>query len=56
MILDMPKLIKIGYFCSLKSKIDFENMLVLERMALKPSTRRKYFFFHLLSVEEGGWQ
>ena len=29
--LDMVKLIKIAYFCSLMGKINFENLLVLEK-------------------------
>ena len=31
--LDMAKLTKIAYFCSLRGKIDFKNLLVLEKNA-----------------------
>ena len=42
-------------YLSFGGKIDFENMLILEKTASKPSTGTKYIFFHLLSVKLGGW-
>ena len=40
-------------FIDMRDKIDFGNLLVLEKNCLNPSTRIKYFFFHLLSVKFG---
>ena len=50
----MAKLTKMAYFCSLRGKIDFENLLVLEKTAEKPSIRTEYFSFHLISVNMEG--
>ena len=49
----MSKLNKIAYLCSSRGKIDFENLLVIEKQP-KPSTIIKHFFFQLLSVKLGG--
>ena len=38
----MAKLTKIAYFGSLMGTIDFENLLLLEKNAKKPSTRTKH--------------
>ena len=46
--LGKAKLTKVAYFCSLKGKIDSQNLpknLLLEQN----------FLFHLLSVKLGGW-
>ena len=50
----MAKLIKMAYFSSLRGKIDFENLLMLEKTAKNSSTTTKYFFFRLLLVKFGG--
>ena len=39
-------------FVDMRDKTDFENLLVLEKYCLNPSTRKK-FFFHLLSLKFG---
>ena len=38
----MAKLTKIAYFGYLRGTIDFENLLLLEKTAKKPSTRTKH--------------
>ena len=44
MILDMAQLIKIVYFCSLKSKIDLENIACIRKNDLKTFHEKKIFF------------
>ena len=41
-----------GILCSFR---DFENLIILEKTALKPSTRIGYFFFLLLLVKFVGY-
>ena len=47
----MPKTNQNGIFGSFRGKIDFENLLVLEKTVSRPSTRTEYVFFHLLPVD-----
>ena len=50
----MPKTNQNDIFWSFRGEINFENLLVSEKTTWKPSTRTKYSFSHLLSVEFGG--
>ena len=40
----MPMTNQNGIFCCCRGKIDFENLLLLEKPAWKPFTRTKYFW------------
>ena len=51
---DMPTLTKVACICSLKGKIDFKNLLVLQK-CLKTSLEQNIFSFHLLSIRLGGF-
>ena len=50
----MPTLTKVACFCSLKGKIDFENLLVLQKMLKNLPLEQNIFSFHLLSIRLGG--
>ena len=52
----MPKTNQNGIFCSCTGKNWLWKPAMIEKSCWEPSTRTKYFFFHQLSVELGGWQ
>ena len=41
---DMVKLTKMAYFCPLRGKIDFEDMLVVEKTSFKTFHYNRMFF------------
>ena len=52
--LDMATLTKVAYFCSLRGKIDFKNLLVLEKMLDDLPLEQNIFSSTYFQLDYGG--